>query len=521
MKLLNAAESRELDRLSQEKYGVAPYSLMTRAGEAVAAAAIRRWRHAVHQGVLVVAGRGNNGGDGMVAARALMGEQVPVRAILLASASALKGDAARAHAEFVSHGGRVVEIGDEGELDAVMGARPGVIIDAIFGTGLNAEVRGLPRRAIEALNHAGAPVLAVDIASGVDSDSGAVMGAAVRAALTVTFGFAKFGHVSYPGAELCGDLEIAEVGFAPAAIAEIAPHGRFFDAAEARPYLRRRPQNSHKGNFGHVMVVAGGRGKSGAAILAGRGALRLGAGLVTAAIPETVGAIVAAGQAELMTEPVADRDGHFDGREAPRVLAKLIEGKDALAVGPGIGQSDDTRALMEWLIAEGAAPRRPMLIDADGLNAVALIGAGALRRAAGPVVLTPHPGEAARLLGMTTGEVNANRIGAARRLSDLSGAAVLLKGARTVIAGSGGEVYVNASGNPGMATAGMGDVLSGMIGALLAQRLAPLDALALGAFLHGYAADRLAARIGPVGYLAGDLADELPSALASLAASGA
>lgn len=518
MKLLSAAESRELDRLSREKYGVASYALMTRAGEAVAAAVMRRWRHAVHHGVLVVAGKGNNGGDGMVAARALMADQVPVRAILLADASALNGDAARAHAEFINAGGVVLEAAGERELDAAMGGRAGVIVDAIFGTGLNAEVTGVARRAIDAINRAGAPAAAVDITSGVNSDSGAVMGAAVHATLTVTFGFAKFGHVSYPGAELCGELEIAEIGFAPAAIGEIAPEGRFFEAAEARPYLRSRPQNSHKGNFGHVMVIAGGRGKSGAAVLASRGALRMGAGLVTAAVPEAVGAIVAAGQAELMTEPIADRDGHFDGQHAPCVLAQLVAGKDALAVGPGIGHSDDTRALMQWLIAEGVAPRRPMLIDADGLNVLAEIGAGSLKRAAGPVVLTPHPGEAARLLNLNTAEVNADRIGAARRLSDLSGAAVLLKGARTVIAGAGGEIYVNASGNPGMATPGMGDVLSGMVGALLAQRFAPLAALAFGAFVHGHAADRLAARVGPVGYLAGDLADELPSTLAALGA---
>jgi ADP-dependent NAD(P)H-hydrate dehydratase / NAD(P)H-hydrate epimerase len=516
VKLLSAAESRELDRLSQEKYGVASYSLMTRAGEAVAAAVLHRWPHAVHHGALVVAGKGNNGGDGMVAARALLAERVPVRAILLASVAALKGDAARAHAEFVKAGGVVAEATGEEELDAAMGGRPDVIIDAIFGTGLNAEVNGIALHAIEAINQAGAQVVAVDIASGVNSDRGAVMGAAVRAALTVTFGIAKFGHVSYPGAELCGELEIAEIGFAPAAIGEVAPCGRFFDAAEAGPHLRSRPRNSHKGNYGHVMVIAGSRGKSGAAILASRGALRMGAGLVTAAIPEAIGAIVAAGQAELMTEPIADRDGHFDGQYVPDVLAKLIEGKDALAVGPGIGQSDDTRALIEWLITEGATPRRPMLIDADGLNLVARMGAGALKRAAGPVVLTPHPGEAARLLGRSIVEVNADRIGAAQRLRDLSGAVVLLKGARTVIAGIDGEVYINASGNPGMATPGMGDVLSGIVGALLARRLAPLDALALGAFVHGHAADRLAARMGPVGYLAGDLADELPSTLAAL-----
>jgi hydroxyethylthiazole kinase-like uncharacterized protein yjeF len=521
VKLLSAAQSRELDRLSQEKYGVASYALMTRAGEAVAAAALRRWPHARRDGVLVVAGKGNNGGDGMVAARALLAEHVPVRAVLLASASDLKGDAARAHSEFVEAGGTVIEAAGPADLDAAMGVRAGVIVDAIFGTGLNAEVRGLARLATDAINRAaeaGAHVVAVDIASGVNSDTGALMGAAVRAALTVTFGFAKFGHVSYPGAEFCGELEIAEIGFAPAAIGEVAPRGRLLEAAEMRPLVAPRPRDSHKGDYGHVMVIAGSRGKSGAAILAARGALRMGAGLVTAAIPESIAAIVAAGQAEMMTEPVADRDGHFDGQHAPGVLAKLVEGKDALVVGPGIGQSDDTRALLEWLIAEGAGPRRPMLIDADGLNVVAQAGAAALRRARGPLVLTPHPGEAARLLGTTTAAINADRISAARRLAELSGAGVLLKGARTVIAGAGGEIYVNGSGNPGMATPGMGDVLSGIIGALLGQGMVPLDALAFGAFIHGWAADRLAARVGPLGYLAGDLAAELPSALAALAA---
>lgn len=519
MKLLSAAQSRELDRLSQEKYGVASYALMTRAGEAVAAAVLRRWPQARRDGVLIVAGKGNNGGDGMVAARALAAEGVPVRAVLLARASELKGDAARAHSEFVKAGGSVTEAADAAELSAATAA--GVIVDAIFGTGLNAEVRGLPRLAIEAINRAadgGARVVAVDIASGINSDTGAVMGAAVRAALTVTFGFAKFGHVSYPGAGFCGELEIVEIGFAPAAIGEIAPRGMLLEAAEMRVWLAPRRPDSHKGNYGHVMVIAGSRGKSGAAILAARGALRMGAGLVTAAIPESIAAIVAGGQAEMMTEPIAERDGHFDGEHAPGVLANLIEGKDALIVGPGIGQSDDTRALLEWLVAEGAAPNRPILIDADGLNVVAQRGAATVKRARGPVVITPHPGEAARLLGTSTAVVNADRISAARRLSELTGAGVLLKGARTVIAGTDGEIYVNGSGNPGMATPGMGDVLSGIVGALLGQRMTPLAALALGAFVHGWAADRLAASIGAVGYLAGELADELPAAVAALAA---
>jgi ADP-dependent NAD(P)H-hydrate dehydratase / NAD(P)H-hydrate epimerase len=518
VRLLTAAQSRQLDRLSQDKYGVPSYALMTRAGESVAAAALRKWPEIRQGGTLVVAGNGNNGGDGMVAARALTEAQGPVRVLLLASAGTLKGDAARACHDFVKTGGAVVEITGESQLDAAMANHKGAIIDAIFGTGLNAEVTGLPRRAIEGINRAGSRVVAVDIASGVNADSGAVMGAAVRADLTVTFGFAKFGHVSYPGAEFCGDLEIADIGFAPEAINEIRPGGLLLDASEMRPLIRPRPPDSHKGSYGHVMVIAGSRGKSGAAILASRGALRMGAGLVTAAIPESIAAIVAGGQAELMTEPIADRDGHFDSRRAPDALAQLVQGKGALVVGPGIGQSDDTRALVKWLVADGVAQKRPMLIDADGLNVVAQMGAAMLKTARGPVVLTPHPGEAARLLGVSTAQINADRIGAARRLSELTGAAVLLKGARTVIAGTLAEIYINGSGNPGMATPGMGDALSGIVGALLGQGLNPLDALALGAYIHGYAADRLATRRGPVGYLAGDLADELPSALAALSA---
>jgi NAD(P)H-hydrate epimerase len=218
----------------------------------------------------------------------------------------------------------------------------------------------------------------------------------------------------------------------------------------------------------------------------------------------------------MMTEPMPSRDGHFDGRGTIARLEKIIEGKDAIAVGPGIGLSDDTRQLMSWLITEGATPARPLLIDADGLNAVAAIGCDLLRRAGGPVVLTPHPGEMSRLLGLATSAINADRISAALAMAQRSGAHVLLKGARTVIAAPDGVVYVNSTGNPGMGTPGMGDVLSGMIGALLGQKMKPLDALALGAFLHGDAADRVARRLGPIGYIAGDLTDELPIATGAL-----
>ncbi|MGH7935358.1 MAG: NAD(P)H-hydrate dehydratase [Candidatus Binataceae bacterium] len=519
MILLSAGESRQLDRLSQQKYGVPSYVLMTRAGEAVADALARRWSGALKAGVLVVAGKGNNGGDGFVAARRLRDLNVPVRVVLLARAADLKGDAARAYSEFAARDGAVIEsITEEQIAPALRRNRDGAIIDAIFGTGLNAEVRGLPRAAIDTINVLGVPVAAVDIASGVNSDSGALMGAAVRATLTVTFGFARFGHVSYPGAGYCGELEIAAIGFAARAIEDIAPRGRLLEVADAAALIRPRAANTHKGTYGHVLIVAGGRGKSGAAILTSRGALRVGAGLVTTAIPEAVAAIVAAGQAELMTEPMPDRDGHFDATASIARLGPLIEGKSALVTGPGMGASKDTRDLLLWLIEQGAAPGRPLLIDADGLNALAHIGPAAAVRARGPVVLTPHPGEMARLLGSSNAVVNQDRIGAARRLVDLTGAEVLLKGARTVIATRDGAIHVNSSGNPGMATPGMGDVLSGIIGALLGQGMNPADAVKLGVFVHGNAADRIAARVGAIGYLAGDLAQELPRALDALIA---
>jgi hydroxyethylthiazole kinase-like uncharacterized protein yjeF len=514
MILLTAAESRELDRISTEKYGIPSYSLMTRAGEAVANSLVERFPESTTD-ILMVAGKGNNGGDGLVAASRLMRDGFGVRTVLLGRAADLKGDAARAHADFRSVEGELIEVADASGLEAAIG-KPSAVIDAIFGTGLNAEVKGVPRRAIEIIESFGVPMVAVDIASGVNADTGAIMGAAVRAALTVTFGFAKFGHVSYPGAERCGQLRIVDIGFAPRAIEEIAPRGRFLERDDLLHLIRQRPENAHKGMYGHPLIIAGSRGKSGASLLASRAALRTGAGLVTAAIPETIASIVAAGQAELMTEPVADRDGHFDGAHAPDALKMILAGKSALIAGPGIGVSDDTKRLVEWLITTACEPGRPLLLDADGLNVLAELGCETAKRARGAVVLTPHPGEAARLLGVSTTVINADRISAARRLAERTGASVLIKGARSVIASPAGNIYINSTGNPGMATPGMGDALSGIVGALLGQKMAPLEALALGVFVHGHAADRVASRLGRVGYIAGDLIDELPAALEAL-----
>jgi NAD(P)H-hydrate epimerase len=515
--LLDANQSRQLDQISQGKFGIRSFDLMTRAGNAVAISLARNYPDAIASDVLMVAGKGNNGGDGFVAARRLLRSRASVRALLIGEASRLKGDAARAFREFVSDGGAVDEIGDEAETSKHLKTRPSAIIDAIFGTGLNAKIEGIAARTIEAINDLGVPVVAVDIASGVNADTGAIMGCAVKATRTVTFGFAKFGHASYPGLSVCGDLEIADIGFATGAISEIAPRGRLIEAPDVRPLIRPRANNSHKGHNGHLIVIAGSRGKGGAAVLASRAALRTGAGLVTAAIPDCVSDIVAIGQAELMTEPMPSREGHFAAGATIARLCELIEGKSAVATGPGIGVSEDAQELVEFLITDGTAPERPVLIDADGLNAIAAMGMEVLGKAKGPIVMTPHPGEMSRLLKISTAEVNADRIGAVRWLIAQTGAYVLLKGSRSVIGGPDGTIYINSTGNAGMGTPGMGDALTGIVATLMGQRLSPIEALALGAFLHGYAADRVAESRGSVGYIAGDLIEELPAALEGIA----
>jgi NAD(P)H-hydrate epimerase len=512
MILLNASESRELDRLTQTKCGVPSYTLMTRAGDEVARAVTRHWADRLHLGVTIVAGKGNNGGDGLVAARRLHQDGIRVRVLLLARTTDLKGDAGRAWSDFAEVDGTLVENAIADHLNG----ETGIIVDAIFGTGLNAEIAGEHGRMITAINESRLPVVAVDIASGINADTGAIMGKAVKAALTVTFGYAKYGHVSYPGAEYCGALEVADIGFAAASVDEIAPAGRLIEADDAARLLPARRENSHKGTYGHLLIVAGSRGKSGAVLLASRGALHSGAGLVTAAVPESILGIVAAGQAELMTEPLPDHDGRFSAEPTIEGLRELIQGKSALAVGPGIGVNNDTIELISWLIAEAIQPECPMLLDADGLNALAQLGPEKLQSAQGPVILTPHPGEMARLLKISTIDVNRDRVSAARRLADLTGAVVLLKGARSVVV-AGDVVTINNSGNPGMATAGMGDVLSGIVGALLGQGLRPGAALQLGVFVHGDAADRIAARGIRFGYLAGELAAELPATFSALA----
>ncbi|MEB2343250.1 MAG: NAD(P)H-hydrate dehydratase [Deltaproteobacteria bacterium] len=518
--LVGAAAMRALDRHTIETLGVAGALLMESAGRAVAEAVLTARAAAARPGdVLVVCGAGNNGGDGLVAARHLALLGVPVRAALVAEPKRLAPDAA-ANLTRARAAGVPVAIGAP-----LRTAGAAVIVDALFGTGLTRPVTGAVAAAIQRIATArpGACVVAVDLPSGLDADTGQCHGPCVAADLTVTIALPKLGLALEPGRTLAGRIVVARIGIADAAPG-VRADAELWTAPAAAARLPARPPDGHKGSFGHVLLIAGARGTTGAAALAAEAAARAGAGLVTIACPAGVNEILEVKCTEMMTAPVPDGAEGGLAAAALGALLALARERDVVALGPGIGRTEETRKLVREL-----APRiaRPLVVDADGLfpfGAPARGREGALgalkgRRAA--TILTPHPGEAARLLGASAADVNRDRVGSARRLAEGSGAVVVLKGAATVVAAPDGRVAVNPTGGPALGTGGTGDVLTGVIAALLAQerpsrRGGAFESAVLGAWLHGQAGDRLSARRGRAGVLAGEVAAELPEAIEAL-----
>ena len=504
---------REIDRLTIAG-GVAGDVLMERAGGGACEVLRERFPRELRRGVVLLAGKGNNGGDALVMARHLRGRRVPAEVFLAARRTDLAGDAARNLKRFERAGGRVQSLGEKGLLEfSASAARAGVVVDGLFGTGLRGALDERSSALVEAVNAAPCPILAVDVPSGLDGDRGVPLGAAVQATVTATFAFPKTGLLVHPGADFAGEVVVVDIGVSPEAVRAVAPRQRLLTGVSVAAALPPRPRDSHKGTYGHVLVLAGSVGKSGAAALCGRAALRAGAGLTTIASPAPALGHATLATPELMTAPVPDHDGAFafSIADSTRFL-HLLDGKSAVVFGPGVGTTPAVRVLMEWLI--GSSPL-PLVIDADGLNCLAG-QIGWLRKKRCPIVLTPHPGEMARLVSATSEVVQGDRLGAARRLASDYGVTVVLKGARTVIAAPDGVVAINPTGNPGMASGGMGDALAGMIGSLLAQGVPEDEAAAAAVFWHGYAADRVARRQGEAGLLASDVIEELPRALADL-----
>jgi NAD(P)H-hydrate epimerase len=515
MELVTAAEMRMLDRLTIERYGAPGHVLMERAGRGAAQVALRCFPRLTRKGrrVLIVAGKGNNGGDGFVIARWLRRRGIRTEVMLLGRAADVAGDAKRMLEAYGRGRSAIRELTEGGDLSALQKALAGadLVVDAMFGTGLDKPVAGVHGEVIELINASGVPVFAVDIPSGLNADTGLPMGTAIQAEATATFGFAKIGQVVYPGARYCGQLAVVDIGIAAEAVAAHPPRAALLEPADAARLVPVRQTDAHKGDAGHVLVIAGSFGKTGAAQLAARAAARVGSGLVTVVAPASLYPIYAAAALEQMTEALPDDDGRirFDAAR----LTSLLAGKTAVVIGPGLGTHDGAEQTVRWLLANAELP---IVVDADAITVLARDLSG-VRSARAQPLFTPHPGEMSRLLGVGTAAVQADRAGVARRFAVEQRCTLVLKGARSVIAESSGRLWINPTGNPGMASGGMGDVLSGILGGLLAQGLPPPEAACLGVYLHGAVADRAAAD-GDVGLVASDVLAGLRQGLHALRA---
>ncbi len=507
MRVLTPEAMRAVDRRAIDEIGVSGLVLMENAAIGVADAIAREFPAA--GSAFVVCGPGNNGGDGLALARHL--ETRGYRVVAYLAGAEPTGDAGRQLA--ICRALRMTVVDGEAFDGDAFAARCGeadLVVDALFGTGLSRPLEGRFAALVERLNRSGRPCVAIDLPSGLDAGRSHPPGPHVEADLTVAFAAPKIAHLFPPSAAAVGRLVVADLGIPRGLVEEAEGDLRLLTEDEMVALVRPRAAEAHKGDFGHVLVVGGSAGKSGAAVLAARGAIRSGAGLVTVAVPAPLAAGVDSASLESMTVSLPVGQGGGLGKAALDAVLAAAEGKTVLAVGPGLGTAGETASFVRELVS---TVDLPLVLDADGLNAFA--GALAELRAAladrqGEVILTPHPGELARLLGVATGEIVEDRVAAARRAATEIGAITVLKGVPTLVADPRGGIALNRTGNPGMATGGSGDVLTGMIAALVGQGYDPIAAAQLGVYAHGWAGDLAAEARGEIGLAAADLLEALP-----------
>lgn len=534
MRVVTAAEMRSIDQAAVERYGIPEQVLMELAGLALAERAWSMINGSSRRRVVVFVGKGNNGGDGCVAARHLHNRGATVRVVIVDAPGKLGRQCARQLDIVERLGIDIVQLSKETERKVQFhAAAADLLIDALLGTGSRGAPRGVARSAIELINEADKPVLAADMPSGVDADTGAVAGAAVRADATVTFGLPKIGLLIGPGRELAGRWSVADIGL-PKELLQAGSRS-FVLPGLVKPLLPARPADGHKGTFGRVVVVGGAVGMAGAPMLAARGAQRVGAGLVLMSGPEQLHPVFAVGVPEAVGLPLPQVNGGVAATAAAQVL-QALDKASVLVLGPGLGRSDDVRSLVTKVLPGARAAGVPVVLDADGLNALAdgggpskVLGSdgGAPAGDGAPwLVLTPHPGEMARLCRTSVAEVAARPLELAAEHARRWRAVVVLKGSPTVVAEPGGHVFINGSGSAALASGGTGDVLAGVIGGFIAQGASTVDAAVLGVYVHGAAGDWdapeydhvWAQRPHAVGLTAGDVAQRLPQVLARLRA---
>lgn len=510
MIIVTAKQMQALDRQTIDQFGIPGRVLMENAGRGATHSFLR---HIYKEGpgrVGVIAGRGNNGGDGFVMARYLFQKEIDVTVFLLSTADKVKGDAEENLRLLKALNIPVVEIPDESSFAARQSQMKHISywIDAILGTGLNSDVKGYFRQIIEFINSLQRPIFAVDIPSGLNTDTGQPCGISIEASATATFAFVKIGHIVYPGAQYCGWVDIVDIGIPPSLAASARIKQHLITGKLIQQLLGHRDPNTHKGRMGHALIVAGATGKTGAAALAATSALRAGAGLVSLAIPQSLNPILESQVIEAMTLCLPDQGTGLLLEEAFDNILQSAKTKQAVALGPGLGTESHTRNLVYRMVKEIDLP---LVIDADGLNN--LVGrTQSLEERKSETILTPHPGEMARLTGLSTDQIQSDRVTAVRDLSQKTQTHVVLKGARTLIAAPDGQTWISTTGNPGMAGGGMGDVLTGLITGFLAQGHSALNACRLGVYLHGLAADMLSQK-AHWGYLATEVMDTVPVAI--------
>jgi ADP-dependent NAD(P)H-hydrate dehydratase / NAD(P)H-hydrate epimerase len=498
VKAVTTAQIRQLDR-DAIATGIPSFNLMANAGYAVAKTAAKLLQHDNTRPILLLAGKGNNGGDAIVAAQHLAAAGCPTTLILLCAAADLTGDPL-AHFQHLA-GVHIIQHPSPNQLPAIAAeTKPALIIDGLLGTGLQGDVRAPYSDAIEFINQqTGVKTLAIDIPSGLDGDTGQPHGNAVRADVTITMGLPKIGLLQPDALDYVGRIEVADIGFPAKLVDAIPSEVELLTTADIAPLLPPRPRNAHKGTFGHLLIIAGSEGYTGAPVLTAHAAARTGVGLVTLAVPREIYPVVASTcPPEIMPLPL--------DRLHPRA------GYTAAAIGPGFGQNHEARTFLTDFLMQFQSPT---VLDADAINAMAT-SAALWHKVRAPLVLTPHPGEMGRLINHSAAEVQEQRWETARQFAHERQITLALKGAGTVVTDPTGKIWINLTGNPGMAKGGMGDALTGIVGALLAQGLSPLDATRAGVYVHGVAGDIAAADLGQRAMLATDLIQRLGPAFAGL-----
>lgn len=505
--VLNAKEMAQIDRTTIDKVQIPGIILMENAGKGVVAEIQNFLGNVFNKQILIFCGKGNNGGDGYVIARHLYNHGAKVTVFLAGNKETIKGDALVNLNILENMGLEITEISSLDQLPDIH--RIDMVVDALLGTGVTGAVTGFFAELIDFMNNIPAPIFSVDLPSGMETDTGAVHGSCIKATKTITMAHLKTGLLFSPARDMAGEIVVVDISVPPEVSEKLHGHKFLVEHDDICKRLPRRKLDAHKTSCGKVAIFAGSMGMTGAATLASIATLQVGAGLTKLGIPASLNPILEQKLTEVMTVPLAETETQSISIKAKDQIVDLLDWADVLAVGPGLSTHPDTVEFVKWLLT---SIDKPMVLDADGINALSN-SAELIKNFPAALIITPHPGELARLINRSIVEIQQDRLNIVRQLASEWGKVIVLKGGPTIIAATNGDLFINSTGNPGMATGGSGDVLTGMIAGLLAQKLSPTDAALVGVYLHGLAGDLAAADLSTMAMIAGDISDYIPAAI--------